>query len=200
MKQVAIYARVSTERQKTDPQLRDLRIFAKSRGWQVKDEYIDRGESGTKVSRPELNRLMDDVREGRVDGVLVWKFDRFARSLHHLVVTLQEFNERGIGFISYQENIDLSTSMGRAMYGIIGAMAQLERDMISERVKAGLASARAKGQRLGRPRVEIDVERVRKLAETKSVREVAREVGTSPATVWRMVSANKEDGWKKRTQ
>ena len=188
MKQIALYARVSTGRQRTDPQLRELRRYAKARKWKVVGEYVDRGQSGAKDSRPELNRLMDDLYKGKAEGVLVWKFDRFARSLRHLVVTLEDFRERGIGFASMTENIDVETSMGRAMFGMIGAMAQLERDLISERVKVGLASARAKGQALGRPRVKVDVKGLVRLSRTKGVREIARQTGLSPATVSRRLN------------
>lgn len=128
---------------------------------------------------------MDDARKGKFEGVLVWRFDRFARSLKHLVNTLAEFEDRGVGFVSYQENLDLSTSTGKAMFGIIGAMAQLERDIITERVKAGLETARAQGIKLGRPRVDIDVDQVVRLSKKLSVREVAKKTGYSASSVWR---------------
>ena len=190
MKQVAIYVRVSTGMQSPQLQLRDLRKFAKSSRWRIFREYVDRGESGTSSSHPELNQLMDDARKGKFEGVLVWRFDRFARSLKHLVNTLAEFEDRGVGFVSYQENLDLSTSMGKAMFGIIGAMAQMERDIIAERVKAGLETARAQGKKLGRPRVDVDVDRIMRLSEKSSVREIAKKTGYSPSTVWRVIRRN----------
>ena len=188
MKTITIYARVSTKNQKPDLQLRDLRRYAKSRGWKVKGEYVDRGESGTKASRPELNRLMADVRKGKVRGVLVWKFDRFARSLAHLVNTLGEFQERGVAFVSYQEAIDTSTTAGKAAFHLFGLLAELERDMIADRVRAGLETARAKGKRLGRPPATVDRDEVRKVYKEKgSLRETAAMLGISKDTVARVV-------------
>jgi DNA invertase Pin-like site-specific DNA recombinase len=157
---VAIYARVSTTDQSTDPQLLDLRKYVSDRGWQIYGEYIDEGISGTKDSRPALNELMDDARKRRFEMVLVWRFDRFARSTRHLIVALEEFKNLGIDFISFQENIDTSSPLGSAIFTIISAVAQLERDIIAERVKAGLRRAVANGTQLGRPRVAVDADRI----------------------------------------
>ena len=145
----AIYARVSTADQSTEPQLLDLKRYTLNRGWELYEEYRDEGISGALTSRPALNQLMDDARKRRFDIVLVWRFDRFARSTKHLVLALEEFKCLGIDFVSYQENIDTSTPLGGAIFTIISAVAQLERDIIKERVKAGLRRARERGKRLG---------------------------------------------------
>ncbi len=135
---VALYARVSTTDQSTDSQLLDLRRYVSERGWNSFKEYVDEGISGTKDSRPALNVLMNDAKKRRFDVVLVWRFDRFARSTKHLILALEEFRNLGIDFVSYQENIDTSSPLGSAIFTIISAVAQLERDIIAERVKAGL--------------------------------------------------------------
>ncbi len=148
---VAIYARVSTFDQSTETQLLDLRRYATDRGWRIYQEYCDNGVSGTKGSRPALDQLMDEAKKRRFDAVLVWRFDRFARFTKHLILALEEFRNLGIDFLSYQENIDTSSPLGAAIFTIIGAVAQLERDIIVERVRAGLRRARNNGKRLGRP-------------------------------------------------
>jgi len=147
---VALYARVSTTEQSTDSQLLDLRRYVSERGWDIFKEYVDEGISGTKDSRPALNELMDDAKKRRFDVVLVWRFDRFARSTKHLILALEEFKNLGIDFVSYQENIDTSSPLGSAIFTIISAVAQLERDIIAERVKAGLRRAKENGKKLGR--------------------------------------------------
>ncbi len=146
---VAIYARVSTTDQSTDSQLLDLRRYVSERGWHLHREYTDNGVSGTKDSRPALNELMDDARKRKFAVVLVWRFDRFARSTRHLINALDEFRNLGVDFVSYQENIDTSSPLGSAIFTIISAVAQLERDIIVERVKMGLRRARANGKRAG---------------------------------------------------
>ena len=160
---VAIYARVSTSDQSTESQLLDLRRYVRERGWTLFKEYTDNGVSGTKDSRPALNELMDAAKKRRFDTVLVWRFDRFARSTKHLILALEEFRNLGIDFISYQENIDTSSPLGSAIFTIISAVAQLERDIIAERVKAGLRRARENGKKLGRPRVSVDMGQVKAL-------------------------------------
>ena len=183
---VAIYARVSTTNHGQDVGLQtgDLRQFAEARGWKLADEYVDKGVSGSKDSRPELNRLMADTHKRRFDVVLVWKLDRFGRSLRHLVNALAEFESLGIAFVSLSDNLDLSTASGRLMFNIIGAMAEFERALIQERVKAGLRNARAKGKRLGRPRKAVDAARVSKLrSQGRSLREIAADLGLSLTTV-----------------
>jgi DNA invertase Pin-like site-specific DNA recombinase len=132
-------------------QTRELQEYCKRRGWQVTDCYVDTGVSGAKESRPELNRLMTDAHHCRFDAVLVWKIDRFGRSLRHLVNALAEFEALGIAFVSLRDNLDLSTPSGRLMFQIIGAMAEFERSLIVERVKAGMRNAKSNGKRVGRP-------------------------------------------------
>ncbi len=190
---VAIYARVSTTDQSTDSQLLDLRRYVRERGWDIFKEYVDEGISGTKDSRPALNELMNDAKKRRFDVVLVWRFDRFARSTKHLILALEEFRNLGIDFVSYQENIDTSSPLGSAIFTIISAVAQLERDIIAERVKAGLRRAKENGKKLGRPKVGIDEEEVFKLRERGlSLREIARRLNLSKSTVARhlMVESN----------
>lgn len=189
MKKVAIYARVSTSDQKTDMQLRDLRKYAKSRNLKIYKEYIDHGVSGAKKDRPALNKMMDDAQKKLFDVVIVWRFDRFARSTKHLVDALHTFRNLRIDFISYQENIDTSSPMGEAMFTIISAMAQLEKDIISERVKAGLQNARAKGKTLGRKKIELSKADMN--LSGGSLRKRAKELGVSAATLSRRINKGK---------
>ena len=153
-KRVALYARVSTKNKDQDPetQLMALREYAGHRGFDIADEYVDVGISGAKERRPELDRLMTDARKRKIDAVLVARFDRFARSTRHLVLALEEFQSLGVHFISLSESIDTSTPIGKMVFTIIGAVAELERSLIRERVVMGLARARKQGKRLGRPR------------------------------------------------
>ena len=190
---VAIYARVSTTNHGQDSSLqtRELRQLAEARGWTMADEYIDAGVSGAKDSRPELNRLMTDAKRRRFDVVLVWKLDRFGRSLRHLVNALAEFESLGIAFVSLSDNLDLSTASGRLMFQIIGAMAEFERALIQERVKAGLRNARAKGKRLGRPAKTVDRTTVAALrSEGASWRAIATKLGVGIGTLYRAVPAS----------
>jgi DNA invertase Pin-like site-specific DNA recombinase len=190
---IAIYARVSTvsHGQDTGMQLQDLQEFCKLREFQLVDSYIDEGVSGSKDSRPELNRLMADARKRRFDAVLVWKLDRFGRSLKHLVNALAEFQALGIAFISYKESLDMTTPAGRLMFGVIASMAEFERDLICERTKAGVAFARSKGKRIGRPRLSLQSAEVRRLkASGLSQRAVGRALGVSEGTVRRLVAAS----------
>ena len=181
---VAVYARVSTTDQSTDSQLLDLRRFTQERGWTIFREYADNGISGTQDSRPALNQLMDDARKKRFDMVLVWRFDRFARSTRHLILALEEFKNLDIDFVSYQENIDTSSPLGGAIFTIISAVAQLERDIIAERVKAGLRRAQENGKRLGRPKASVDVEKIHQWrSEGVSFRAIAKRLGVSHPTV-----------------
>jgi len=185
---VALYARVSTTDQSTDSQLLDLRRYVADRGWHLHREYTDNGISGSKDNRPALNELMDDAKKRRFDVVLVWRFDRFARSTKHLILALEEFKNLAIDFVSYQENIDTSSPLGSAIFTIISAVAQLERDIIAERVKAGLRRAKENGKKLGRPQVEVDLERVKAL-RTKgySTRAIAEELGLTKSTAANLV-------------
>ena len=184
---VAIYARVSTTNHGQDVSLqtRELRQFAEARGWQVAGEYVDAGVSGAKDSRPELNRLMADAHKRRFDVVCVWRFDRFARSVSHLLRALETFKALGIDFVSFSEQMDTSTPAGKMVFTVLGAVAELERSLIVERVRAGLRNARAKGKRLGRPRVAVDAARIGRLrAQGQSWPKIARELGLSVGTVF----------------
>lgn len=158
----AIYARVSTADKGQDPdlQLQPLRQYCAARSWEIAGEYVDH-MTGAKDRRPELDRLMEASRKRQVDTVIVWKLDRFGRSLAHLVTALNELNALGVAFVSYTESMDFTTPTGRLMLHIIGAMAEFEHDLIKERVRAGLVNARRKGKRLGRkPIAPIDRKRI----------------------------------------
>src|SRR5215207_3159360 len=150
---VAIYARVSTGEQNPELQLRELRDCAERRGFIIHREYVETvpGDVRRRKRAPEFEAMMADARRRRFDCVLVWKYDRFARSLGALVAALQEFRDLGVDFISHTQAIDTTTPMGRLFFHVIGSFAEFERDVIVERVRAGLANARAKGKRLGRP-------------------------------------------------
>ncbi len=186
---IAIYARVSTQDQSTESQLLDLRQYATSRGWSVFKEYTDNGVSGSTDNRPALNELMADAKKRRFGAVLVWRFDRMARSTKHLILALEEFRNLGIDFVSFQENIDTSSPLGSAIFTIISAVAQLERDIIRERVKMGLRRARENGKRLGRPQgTSLDIEAASRLRrEGMGLRQIAEKLGSSKTTVARVL-------------
>ena len=185
-KKVAIYVRVSTKDQSVGMQLNDLERYSKERGLNIFKVYEDNGVSGTKETRPALGQLMDDARKRKFNVVLVWRFDRFARSTKHLVNALYEFRNLGIDFVSYQENIDTSSPLGEAIFTIISAMSKLERDIIAERVKGGLRKARANGKRLGRPESEVDTDKIVEYKKQgKSIREIAKEMGIHRSKVER---------------
>jgi DNA invertase Pin-like site-specific DNA recombinase len=181
---VGIYARVSTKDQNCELQLRDLRAFCAARSFTLVREFVDVGESGAKDSRPQLNELMGAARKRQLDAVLVWRFDRFARSTKHLLLALEEFRSLGIQFISYQENIDTSTPLGQALFTIVAAVAQLERDLIRERVAAGIRVARQNGKQLGRPRRIVNHDEANRLrSEGASLRQIAAKLGIGYGTV-----------------
>jgi DNA invertase Pin-like site-specific DNA recombinase len=147
----ALYLRVSTADQKPDLQYDGLRAYAARAGLEVVQDYCDVGVSGRREGRPQLNALMSAARKHEIDCVLVWKFDRFARSTRHLLAALEEFNHLGVRFVSVQDQVDTDSPMGKAMFTIIGAMAELESSLISERVTAGMKAAETRGKHLGRP-------------------------------------------------
>ena len=190
---VALYARVSTKNsQDPETQLMALREYAKARRLDVFGEYVDVGISGGKDSRPALNELMADARKRRIDTVLVARFDRFARSTRHLVLALEEFNALGVDFISLSESVDTSTPMGKMVYTVIAAVAELERSLIRERVVMGLQRAVAQGKQLGRPKVQASEEQLLQLSEQGlSSRQIAKQLGLSPSTVLRRLAASK---------
>ena len=176
----ALYLRVSTADQKPDLQFDGLRAYADRAGLEIVQEYLDVAVSGRRQRRPQLDALMRGARDRAFDCVLVWKFDRFARSTKHLLTALEEFNHLGIRFVSVQDQIDTTSPMGKAMFTLIGAMAELESSLISERVSAGMKAARARGKHPGRPRTPTTVvAEVEELARTTdlSVREIQRRIG-----------------------
>ncbi len=179
----ALYARISTSNNGQSPemQLRELREYCERRGWIVAGEYVDLGIGGTKEKRPELDRLLAHAHRRRFDAVIVWKFDRFARSVSHLLRALETFEALGIHFVSLSESLDTSTPAGKMVFTVLGAVAELERSLIAERVRAGLRNARAKGKRLGRPHVVVDRARIARLrTEGLSWAKIAAQLG-----IWR---------------
>ena len=182
--------RVSTKGhgQTTDTQALALREYAERRGFQIVGEYRDEGISGSKDSRPALDRLMKDARARKFDVVIVARFDRFARSVSHLLRALEEFSHLGIDFVSLSESIDTSTPMGKMIFTVLGAVAELERNLIKERVHMGISRARKQGKRLGRPKRVFDREKAQMMLHSMSVREVARQLGVSRGVVERALS------------
>jgi len=187
MLRCAIYARVSTagNGQSPEMQVRELREYCERRGWEIAGEYVDIGVSGAKDCRPELNRLMADAHKRRFEIICVWKFDRFARSVSHLLRALETFKALGVEFCSYSEQLDTGTPAGKMVFTVLGAVAELERSLIAERVRAGVRNARAKGKKLGRPRVTVDASQVAALrAQGASWPAIARSLGVSVGKVW----------------
>ena len=187
VKRCSIYCRISTsdKGQDVNLQLIPLRDFCNARGWQIAGEFIDIGVSGSKDSRIELNRLMDDAHKRKTDCIIVWKLDRWGRSLKHLINSIGELQALGIGFVSYQENIDLTTPAGKMMFHVIGAMAEFERELIRERVVAGIANARRKGTKVGRKAIApIMADKMLELRnEGLSMREIASRLKVSLGAV-----------------
>jgi DNA invertase Pin-like site-specific DNA recombinase len=190
---VAIYARVSTTNHGQDVtlQTRELKQFVEARGWNVVGEYVDEGISGTKDRRPALDKLMSDAHKRKFDVVVCWRFDRFARSVSHLLRALENFNALGVAFVSLSENVDTTTPTGKMIFTVLGAVAELERSLIVERVRAGLRNARAKGKTLGRPRVAVDAARIGRLrAQGLSWAKIAAQLGVGEGTVYRLAHAS----------
>jgi DNA invertase Pin-like site-specific DNA recombinase len=189
MTKCCLYARVSTANHHQNPeaQLRDLRAFAKQRKWKTAHEFTDWGVSGAKDSRPELDKLMEDAKQHKFDAVLVWRFDRFARSVSHLLRALETFNSLGIAFVSLSEQIDTSTPAGKMVFTVLGAVAELERSLIGERIKAGLRNAKAKGVKLGkqplRPLSPQDIAAIRRDRRVKKLT-YARLAEKHRVTIW----------------
>src|SRR5215468_1390454 len=190
MKRAALYMRVSTKGhgQTTETQAVALRDYAANRGFQIIEEYRDEGISGSKDSRPALDRLMNDARARHFEVVVVARFDRFARSVSHLLHALEEFNHLGIDFVSLSESIDTSTPMGKMIFTVLGAVAELERNLIKERVQMGISRARKQGKQLGRPKRVFDREKARMLVRKMSIRQAARQLGVSRGVVERALS------------
>ena len=193
-KRVGLYLRVSTDSQQTKMQESELRRYAEARGWEIHKIYADRGVSGRKDIRPALQELMAACRQRKIDVVLVWKFDRFARSLRHLVTALEEFKRLRVDFISATEGVDTTVPSGELVFQIFGAIAQFEAGLISQRVKAGLAEAKRNGVQLGRPAIkklsQAEITSIR-AARRKGVtlRRLATQFG---ASLWAVYQASRE--------
>jgi DNA invertase Pin-like site-specific DNA recombinase len=187
MKRAGIYARVSTNNgQDPEVQLAEIRQFCNRRGWTTVKEYVDKGISGSKEHRPALDNLLADCRKRAVDCVVVYRYDRFARSLRQLVNALEEFRALGIDFVSLHEGVDTSTPNGRLVFGIFASIAEFERELIRDRVKSGLALAKSRGKHLGRPRVSVDHLRIATLRnEGHSWAEICESLGVSKGTAQR---------------
>src|SRR5690242_13261863 len=167
-------------------QLNEVRAYCERRQWVVAGEYVDTGISGSKEHRPQLDRLLTACRKRQVDAVVVYRYDRFARSLRQLVNALEEFRSLGIDFISLHEGVDTSTPNGRLVFGIFASIAEFERELIRDRVKSGIAAARSKGKRLGRPRVFVDGNRIAALrSEGLSWEAIAQTLRVGEGTVRR---------------
>jgi DNA invertase Pin-like site-specific DNA recombinase len=168
-------------------QTRELKEYIERRGWQLAGEYVDIGISGTKEKRPELDRLMIDAHKRRFEVVCVWRFDRFARSVSHLLRALETFKSLGIEFASFSEQMDTSTPSGKMVFTVLGAVAELERSLIVERVKAGVRNARAKGKKLGRPKRFVDASRIAALrAQGAGWKAIAKQLDCGVGTVLRV--------------
>jgi DNA invertase Pin-like site-specific DNA recombinase len=192
-KRAALYTRVSTLDQNPQTQLYDLRTLAQQRGLEIVKEYTDRGISGARARRPALDELLRDARRGQFDVVLVWACDRLARSVRHFLEVLDDLNHLGIEFISYRENIDTAGPLGRAVVVIIGAIAELERNLIIERVRAGMRRARLEGRHIGRKPLLIDRAGVlRERAQGRSLTQIAQTFRFSRASVSRILKEAKE--------
>jgi DNA invertase Pin-like site-specific DNA recombinase len=187
MVRVALYARVSTADKGQDPRVQTLELqeHCQRCGWSVTGEYVDVGISGTKEKRPELDRLMADAHRRRFDAVLCWKFDRFARSVSHLLRALETFRSLGIDFISFSEQLDTSTPTGKMVFTVLGAVAELERSLIVERVRAGMRNARAKGKRIGRPpRTYLNQDARRSISEAYAMGGASAHAAFAHQLVW----------------
>lgn len=182
-KKVALYFRVSTDRQVVDLQVNEVRQYARDHGFEVFKEYTDHGISGSKTSRPQLNQLFKDARKGEFSIVVCWRFDRMSRSLKHLIESLEEFQNLDVDFVSVRESIDTSTPSGKVLFSVIGAFAEFEKSVLSERVKAGLVAARKRGKKLGRPKTR-NSELIRDLRQQgRSYRQISKLLGCSISTV-----------------
>lgn len=193
---VAIYGRVSTAEQSAAMQIEELRAYCVRRQWEIVEEFIDADVSGSKESRA-LNRLLADAKRRKFGAVLVYRYDRFARSLRQLVNALAEFDALGIHFVSLHEGVDTSTPNGRLVFGIFASIAEFERELIRGRVRSGLAAARARGKQLGRPRVTVDAARIAALrTEGLSWARIGERLGVGEGTVYRMAQASAKNPLK----
>jgi DNA invertase Pin-like site-specific DNA recombinase len=190
-KRVGLYARVSTNNgQNPEVQLRELREFCQRRGFEIAEEFVDKGISGSRERRPALDKLMVVCRKRLVDAVIVYRYDRFARSLGQLVNALEEFRALNIDFVSLHEGVDTSTPNGRLVFGIFASIAEFERELIRDRVRSGLAAAKAKGKIIGRPKVDVDAPTIAILRhQGRSWAEITRQTGISKGTAQRAVAS-----------
>jgi DNA invertase Pin-like site-specific DNA recombinase len=188
---VALYARVSTDGQTTENQLQELRRVADQNGWQIAQEFVDHGISGSKGrdQRPAFDGMCKGVVRKEFDLVMTWSVDRLGRSLQHLVTFLDELHSKKVDLFLHQQGIDTTTPAGKMMFQMLGVFAEFERAMIKERINAGLARARAQGKNLGRPKVSLAVEnKIKKLRATgKGIRKIASELSVGVSTVKRIV-------------
>ena len=190
MTRAVLYARVSTVDQNCATQLLDLRQLAEQRGLEIVETYVDHGISGTRARRPGLDKLMADAARHRFDIVVVWAFDRLARSVRHLLATLDELNRLGIEFVSLRENIDSGGPLGRAIITIVGAVAELEKSLITERVRSGMRRARLEGRHIGRRPLDLDHQAIlRDRARGLSLGELAKTYRASRTTIRRVLGA-----------
>ena len=195
MNKVAIYARVSTLDQTSDQQLEKLREYCEQAGYEIFKEYIDDGESAMKQNRPQYLRLIEDARKRKVNLVLVYKLDRFSRSMKELVNTIDLLKKHGIDFVSYSEkDFDTTTATGKLMFHIVSAFAQFERDIISERTKLKLNYLKSKGVQLGRPRVASFVEIATLRDKGLSLNEIGRKIGCDKSTVSKVLKKGNYKG------
>ena len=194
-KRAAIYYRVSTTDQDVGGQVDELREYADHRGFKVVGEYVDTASGATR-KRPELDLMLGQVRTGKVDIVLVWAFDRFARSTSHLVNTLEEFQQLGVDFISFRQQIDTSTAAGKLTFTILAGIAEFEREMIRERVKTGMAAAKARGRHVGRRRIPMTKQSKARSLRSRgmSYREIAKQLGIATGTALRYAKKTKLNG------
>jgi DNA invertase Pin-like site-specific DNA recombinase len=194
MKRAALYGRVSTNTQNPQMQIAELREYCEKRTWEVAGEFVDTGVSGSKERRPALDQLLSLCRKRQVDAVVVYRYDRFARSLRQLVNALEEFRALGIDFVSLHEGVDTSTPNGRLVFGIFASIAEFERELIRDRVRSGLAAARAKGTRLGRPRKDVDVTAIARLrAEGASWATIGKTLAIGEGTARRTAHSSTKD-------
>jgi DNA invertase Pin-like site-specific DNA recombinase len=192
MKRIAIYARVSTKQhgQTVDTQLLPLRQYCEARGLEIFAEYCDTGVSGSKDRRPQLDKLMKDAKARKFDGVLVWKFDRFGRSVSHLIKALEEFRSLGVEFISLTEAVDTSTPTGKLMFSMLSAFSEFERSLTIERIHSGLDRARSQGKTLGRREVVVSKDRIAEYrSQGKSYDFISKQLGVSVGKVYAIVNA-----------
>jgi DNA invertase Pin-like site-specific DNA recombinase len=193
MKRVALYCRVSTVDQHPETQLLDLRQFAAQKGFQLVQEYVDHGICGARARRPALDKMMEDARRHKFDVLLVWSCDRLARSTKHLLQTLDELNGFGIQFLSQREAIDTEGPLGRAIIVIVSAMAELERCIIIERVRAGMRRAKLEGRRIGRQPLQVNLAALLRDRERGlSLNQLAKAHGISKASVCRVLKQERE--------